>query len=104
MTEIMIADVKSVINRILDHIVETRKVDRVVIDSPFYWDIPPEKAYDINVDVNELDVGNLNDDWDFVSTLLDDKEEPLAYQLVEIAPILHFIGEKLGKDLAKFGG
>jgi len=36
--------------------------------------------------------------------LLHEGDDPIAYQLTQIAPLIRYIGETLGKDLAKDGG
>jgi hypothetical protein len=80
MTEIRITEIKEVVNRLLDHIVETRGVETIRIPNPFYWNIPADQVYDVNKDVGELDVGNLKDDWEFVSKLRDPSEIPVTCQ------------------------
>lgn len=104
MTEIAIEDIKRIIDRLLDHIKEARGIEAVEIKSPFYWDIPADQRYNMNTDVSELNVGSLDDDWEFVSKLLDPAEVPLSNQLTEVAPLLRYIGETLGAVLAKDGG
>lgn len=104
MTEIKIADIKEVVNRLLDHIAKTRGVETVEIDNPFYWNIPATEIYDVTRYVAELDIGSLDDDWEFVSGLLDPSGIPVTYQLTEVAPLLRYIGETLGPALAKDGG
>jgi len=104
MTEISIADVRKVVNRLLDHITDTRKIEKITIDDDLYWEIPSDNRYDMSSDIEELYVGNLVDDWGFVSGLLDENVTPVTYQLTEVAPILRFIGEKLGEELAGKGG
>ena len=104
MMEVKIDDLRKVVLRILDHISETHKIDKVEIQSPYYWQVPEDKIYNMDAILEEMDVGNLNDDWDFVSNLLDDREQPLANQLTEVAPLLRYVGEILGKSTAARGG
>ena len=52
----------------------------------------------------ELDIGSLSDDWEFLSKLLQSENQPVAYQLTQVAPLLRYLGEWLGEDLAKDGG
>ena len=51
----------------------------------------------------ELDVGDLADDWEFVSRLLQEENHPVAYQLTELAPLLAYLGEVLAQDLGERG-
>lgn len=96
-------ELRVVINRLLDHIIETRGIEKVSLDENFYWNVPEEQAYDMNATI-ECDVGSLEDEWEFVSSLLDPDSDPVAYQLTEVAPIIRRIGEVLGKQLAGEGG
>lgn len=102
--EIELKELQLIINRLIDHIVKTRNIDRVVVKETAYWNIPPESLYKLDEKPSMLDVGDLRDDWEFVSSFLDESRQPVAYQLTEVAPLLRYIGETLGQDLAKHGG
>ena len=51
-----------------------------------------------------ISVGDLADDWEFVSRLLQEANAPVAYQLTELAPLLAYLGEVLARDLGEEGG
>jgi hypothetical protein len=102
--EIDVVKLKLAIDRIFRHIIETRGVRRVELGSDLYWDMPEEALYNVVDQPQELDVGRLSDDWEFVSKLLEEDATPLAYQLTEVAPLLRRLGEVLGKELAPRGG
>lgn len=104
--EINLEKLQIVVNQLFDHIIKTRHVNSIKLASNqnYYWQIEPEKLYDISVKPSEFTVGSLADDWDFVSSLLDKNSDPVAYQLTEVAPLLNYIGEALSKELAKHGG
>lgn len=104
MMEIEIADLQFVINRLLEHLVKTRGVTKVEIKNNFYWNIPDESVYDMDTQPKTLDVGDLCADWEFIAEYLDKENQPVAYQLTEVAPLLRYIGQILGKELAKYGG
>jgi len=95
---------KAVINRLLDHIIEVRGITQVNLEQPYYWDLPTESLYDVTQKPEDFDVGSLADDWEFVSSLLDEQTQPVAYQLTEVAPLLRYLGEVLGEKLAGKGG
>jgi hypothetical protein len=101
--EIDLLQVKAVVNRLLDHIIEARGVKVVEIKNSNYWNIPSDAIYD-SEKPTDLDVGSFVDDWEFLSNLLDGNNQPIAYQLTELAPLIRYIGETIGKDLAKYGG
>ena len=70
----------------------------------FYWNIPAVHRYDMSSSPKELDVGSLVDDWEFVSGLVSKNDEPVVYQLTEVAPLLNYIGEALAAKAASKGG
>jgi hypothetical protein len=102
--EIDVVKLRAVVDRLLQHIIETRGVRRVELGSDLYWDIPEEALYNVIDQPESLDVGRLTDDWEFVSALLQEGAEPVAYQLTEVAPLLRRLGEVLGRGLASKGG
>ncbi len=102
--EIDVAQLKTVVDRLFHHIIKTRGVRRVELGSDLYWNIPEEELYNVVDRPEELDVGRLSDDWEFISKLINDEAHPVAYQLTEVAPLLRRLGEVLGKQLASRGG
>jgi hypothetical protein len=103
-SEIDLVKLRAVVNRLLDHIIETRGVRTVALDSQYYWEVPAAARYEIEADPGKLDVGNLADDWEFVSMLLRADHSPVAYQLTELAPLLEYVGQALADELGPRGG
>jgi hypothetical protein len=103
-SEVDLVALKRVVNRLLDHVIETRGVRAVTLDDRYYWDVPAPERYRVEVDPGELDVGDLADDWELVARLLQEENQPVAYQLTELAPLLAYLGEVLARDLAERGG
>lgn len=101
--KINLVELKQVVDRLFEHIIETRRVTSCEFEKDNYWDIPSEEIYEIN-DPKHFNIGSLSDDWEFLSKLLEPENQPIAYQLTELAPILRYLGEYLGKELAKYGG
>ena len=58
----------------------------------------------MGADPGELEVGNLADDWEFVSSLSQANAPPVAFQLTELAPLLAYVGEALADQLSPRGG
>jgi hypothetical protein len=103
-TEIDLVELRAVINRLLDHVIETRGRRTVALERPYYWEVPVSERYNVEVEPAELDVGNLADDWQFVSSLLQASTQPVGYQLTELAPLLDYIGQALADELGPKGG
>lgn len=102
--EIELQQLRDVVNRLFDHIITTRGVGKVELGPNFYWNVPEDELYKMENKPAKLDVGSLEDDWEFVSGLLKKDSDPVAYQLTEAAPLLRRLGEVLGKQLAEKGG
>ncbi len=104
--EIDLEKLQIIVNRLFDHIIKTRNVKCINITKSqnYYWQIEPKDLYNMSVKPTDFTSGSLADDWDFVSSLLDNKTDPVAYQLTEVAPLLNYIGETLSEELAKHGG
>lgn len=96
-TEVRISDIRKVVLRLLDHIERDRGITSVQLSKNLYWGFEPQARFDMSRDPPEFEVGSLNDDWEFVSGLLDDSNEPVSLQLTELAPILDFIGQEIGE-------
>ena len=103
-SEVDLVELKKVVNRLLDHVIETRGVRAVTLGDRYYWEVPAPDRYRVEVDPGELDVGDLADDWEFVSRLLQEENQPVAYQLTELAPLLAYLGEVLARDFGEQGG
>jgi hypothetical protein len=101
--EIDLLDLKRVIDVLFEHLVKQRAVTMVELDQNFFWEVPEEAAYLLDAPP-QLDVGSLDDNWEFLSKLLVEGSSPVAYQLTELAPLLRAIGEKLARELAHQGG
>lgn len=101
--QIDLAELKQIIDRLFNHIMETREVKSFAFEKEYYWNIPSRDVYEFE-EPKELDIGNLSDDWEFLSKLLRPENQPVAYQFTQLAPLLRYLGERLGEDLAKDGG
>jgi len=100
--EIDVEQLRTVINRLVDHIVTVRGVRRVDLGSDFYWDIDQSEAYDPTQKPTEIDLGSFSDDWDFLKNVREGKDLA-AVQLAQVAPMLRRLGEQLGESLAAKG-
>ena len=103
-TEIDLVKLRSIANRLFDHIIETRGVRTLAVEKPYYWEVPAPERYRIEAEPSELQVGNLVDDWEFVSGLLQADSQPVAYQLTELAAVLDYVGQRLADELGESGG
>jgi hypothetical protein len=106
MGTINLNELQRAINVVLDHLIKTRGIETVNLDKDFYWDIPSETLYDMNLDPPNLriDVGSLYCDWEMFGKLLQTDWVPVCYQLTQVAPLLRYIGEATAAQTAGKGG
>lgn len=102
--KIRLDEIKKITDRLFEHVIAERGETSICIDKNFYWNIPFEALFDMEMSPQNLDIGSLSDDWSFLSKLVDEKKMPLARQFVELATLLRVIGEVLGDKLASVGG
>lgn len=62
--QIDLSELKQVIDRLFNHIMETKGVESFEFGKENYWDIPSKDVYNIE-DPKEFDIGILYDDWEF---------------------------------------
>lgn len=94
---VRIADIRNIVNRLLDRI-EADGRESVLLGETFYWDVPEEGRYEMGTEPSDFDIRSLHDDWDCIRFALDEGEEPIVDQLIELAPILRYLGDTLRKD------
>jgi hypothetical protein len=94
---VRISDLKLVINRILDHISNDLGLDSVNIDQDSYWDVADDERYVFSKTPENFGHGQLQDDWQFLSSILRDKDQAVSLMLIHAAPLLRRIGEQIGR-------
>lgn len=95
--EIKISELRSILNTILDHIEKDLGHAVVSIDADSYWDVSDSERYVFTKSPENLGHGQLNDDWEFLSPILEDKEQAVSLMLIHAAPLLRRIGEQIGQ-------
>lgn len=92
-----IAEIRDILNRLLDKI-EADGTESISLGETFYWDVPEESRYEMGTPPADFDIRSLHDDWDCIRFALDEGEEPIVDQLIELAPILRYLGDRLRRD------
>jgi hypothetical protein len=94
--KISIAELRSIVNDLLLH-VERVAGPEVTIDSDFYWDLPSPELWDVSKNIPKVDeIGRLTDDLHFLRVMKDTVEYGPSVNLIHAAPLLRYIGEKVG--------
>jgi hypothetical protein len=95
--EIKLSDLRAVINQILDHIEHDLGRASVKLDQDSYWDVANGERYDFTKSPGNFEHGQLQDDWEFLSAILKDKDQAVALMLIHAAPLLRYLGEEVGQ-------
>jgi hypothetical protein len=97
--DIELKQIRSAINAVLDHLVDDLGIEKVAIDEAddFYWECPAPQVYDSSKKPIELETGRLTDDVDFVKLIQRGHCSDVSYNLVHVAPLLRYLGEKIKK-------
>lgn len=65
----------------------------IEIAEDFYWNIPEGSRYNPYEQPQDLDLGQLSDDWKELEAIAEGSSDPLGYGLVWASAILRRIGE-----------
>jgi hypothetical protein len=95
--KIRISDMRLAVNRILDHIENDLGHEFVTFDQDSYWDVADNERYEFSRVPENFGHGQLRDDWQFLSSILEDKDQAVSLMLIHAAPLLRRIGEQVGE-------
>lgn len=70
-----------------------RGIDSVPLDADFYWNVPSESIYDPYNEPNQLDVGQLEDDYETLR-LAQETDKLMGYNLKNVSAIIRYLSEK----------
>mgnify|MGYP001186336132 CR=1 FL=1 len=78
----------------LFHYLESSEQASVDLSVDYYWDIPKQFRYNPYQQPEELNLGQISDDWIELNNILNGEREPTRYALVWLASILRAVGEE----------
>lgn len=82
------------INRIFDHMANEEELTHVDLDKDYYWSIDDEELYEVSRQPQNLGLGQLYDDWEFLEGMLKDGSE-CRPMLEHVSALLRYIATKL---------
>lgn len=96
-TEIKLKDLRRAIDAAIDHLIEDLGIEKVTINEreDLYWDVSAPALYDTSKRPPTLETGRLTDDIGFVKPIQRGQNADVSYNLVHVAPLLRYIGEKV---------
>jgi hypothetical protein len=92
--QIRIQDLRQATNLLFDHLLDSG-IDQIELTEDYYHVIGEDQLYNMAIIPNVNLVGQLSDDWSEGRGLLKEDSDPLAYDLVHLASLLRYIGEKV---------
>lgn len=94
--KLSLADLRALTQKLLDYL-EEQGHKTLELPQEYYWHIPKEAKYDQPVaPASEvLSLGQLSFDWENLQSLLEEKHDPVGYDLVWLAAILRALGETI---------
>lgn len=87
--------------KILCKHLEENGYNEVDIPQSLYWSIPKKYEYDLynkptsHTLENDLEVGDLDDDWAELGKISDGTNDPTGYHLVWLASVLRAVGQNV---------
>src|SRR4051794_20177949 len=75
---IKISQLRTIIDLILSHIENDLQLEEIELTEDYYWNIPDEVLYSVAQNPEELSIGSLYDDLEFLIPLLKDKEQAFS--------------------------
>jgi len=95
---INIEELRTALNMIFDHIKEDLKIENCPLTENYYWDISDDSLYAVDKDVEPPSVGSLQDDFEFIETMLSQgRNQAVSLMLIHAAPLLRYLGRKIGQ-------
>lgn len=91
--EIKFSELKKIINLILSKI-ELLGYDKIFVDRDLYWSINSEEMYNVYTTPNNLTIGSLSDDLEYLQNILEENREIINYDLYKLSCILHYVYNK----------
>nr|WP_314424702.1 hypothetical protein [uncultured Erwinia sp.] len=83
---------ENAVNKIFSDM-RSRGVDSFSLDVDFYWNIPRDKLYDPYVEPTELDIGQLEEDYENLVEM-SSKNLLVGHNLKNVAVLLRYLSEK----------
>lgn len=73
--------------------IKKRGINCISLEADFYWTVPSESICDIYNEPNQLDVGQLEDDYEILR-LAHETDQLMGYNLKNVSAIMRYLSEK----------
>lgn len=90
--EIDLNILESAVNKIFSNM-RSRGLNNVTLDADFYWNIPSETLYDPYTEPTELNIGQLDEDYENL-VQISNENLLIGHNLKSVAALLRYLSEK----------
>ncbi|MGC5743710.1 hypothetical protein [Chryseobacterium sp. NFX27] len=90
--EIQKEDLKKILFMLIDQL-DNFPTDKFSLEKDLYWSIPDDKLYNAYQEPQDLTMGSLVEDWEFLQKILRKEREVLGYDFYKVSGILKSIGQ-----------
>jgi hypothetical protein len=87
------AELRKIFEVLMKHVEGTGNSE-IEIDWDYYWDIPTEELYDPYKTPENLDLGQVSEDWQKLREVADGTLPPVGHALTWLAAVLRAAGDK----------
>lgn len=94
--KIKIEELELITKKLFQHL-RNQKILELDINEDFYWNIDFNERYNPYQKPSNLDLGQLEDDWNELCKIINSDSEPISFAFVWLSSILRIIGEKTVK-------
>jgi len=89
------SDLKKIISLLILKLDSLDNDSSFIIDKDLYWSIPEEDLYNVYENPNNLTIGSLIEDWNFLQEVISGKREVLDYDINKISILLRYLSDKM---------
>ena len=89
--EVSLSDLRSIANNLFDFLEHTMHVQKIVLEADMYWEVLESEKYNLDATPENLGVGQLYDDLEFLRGCLADKSNAAPANFQHLAAILGYI-------------
>ncbi len=90
-----IVELRRISDLIFEHILNTLEIKSVELTEDMYWAISSNDLYDIEKDPKDFGIGQLFDDLEFLSHILDDESQAVPAMMMHLAPIFQYLATQV---------
>ena len=98
---IKLTDLRTVIGKIFDHIEQDLGIETIDLWDNYYYSLGLDETFkevSTPVDVNEIGIGDLIDDWELLEPRLrEGREMAVSLLLIHVTPILNLIAHRISR-------